>query len=179
MAAVKKINKEGLLDAAYELVRKEGLESLSARKLAKEAKCSTQPIYDSFQTMDAIVKVTEEKMKAEYEKLKKEVADLGCADFSEQGIAIIAFAEKERILFRHFVIEDSNERDSLFDCIDYDGIFTNDSDCDAVKIIKKKMKDYIMGVAALVSEGYEFEGRAAIVSDIQSYCSFLMKKYMK
>ena len=179
MAAVKKINKEGLLDAAYELVRKEGLESLSARKLAKEANCSTQPIYDSFQTMDAIVKITEEKMKAEYEKLKKEVADLRSADFSEQGIAIIAFAEKERILFRHFVIEDSNERDSLFDCIDYDGIFTNGSDCATVKIIKKKMKDYIMGVAALVSEGYEFEGQASIVSDIQSYCSFLMKKYMK
>ena len=46
MAAVKKINKEGILEAAYNLARREGIAAITARKLAKEISCSTQPIYD-------------------------------------------------------------------------------------------------------------------------------------
>ena len=36
MAAVKKINKEGILEAAYNLARREGIAAITARKLAKE-----------------------------------------------------------------------------------------------------------------------------------------------
>lgn len=42
MAAVKKINKEGILEAAYNLARREGIAAITARKLAKEISCSTQ-----------------------------------------------------------------------------------------------------------------------------------------
>ena len=48
MAAIKKIDNECLLNAAYDLVRREGLASLSARRLAVAASCSTQPIYENF-----------------------------------------------------------------------------------------------------------------------------------
>ena len=51
MAAVKKINKEGILEAAYNLARREGIAAITARKLAKEISCSTQPIYENFVDM--------------------------------------------------------------------------------------------------------------------------------
>ena len=39
------IAQEVIIEAAFELVRKEGFEVLSARNIAKQIGCSTQPIY--------------------------------------------------------------------------------------------------------------------------------------
>jgi AcrR family transcriptional regulator len=40
-----------ILDAAFELVRSEGIERLSARAVAQQLGCSTQPIYRAFGSM--------------------------------------------------------------------------------------------------------------------------------
>ena len=45
MPAVKKINKEDIIKAGVEIVRKEGITNLNARKIASSLNCSTQPIY--------------------------------------------------------------------------------------------------------------------------------------
>lgn len=45
-----KIQKEQITDAAFEIVRKGGMDSLTAKSLAAKLKCSTQPIF-------AIIKV--------------------------------------------------------------------------------------------------------------------------
>lgn len=181
MAAVKKIDKEGLLDAAYELVRKEGLESLSARKLAKEALCSTQPIYDSFHTMDTIIEITKDRMKAAYETLKTEVAEQECADYSKQGAAIVEFARRERVLFRHFVIDDPVECDRLFGSISSAKTLTDENKADEAIVaeINKKMKNYILGMASLASIGYEIDGSEEVINDIQGYFIFLKNNYIK
>mgnify|MGYP001642293536 FL=1 len=39
------IAQEVIIEAAFELVRKEGFEVLSAQNIAKQIGCSTQPIY--------------------------------------------------------------------------------------------------------------------------------------
>ena len=39
------IAQEVIIEAAFELVRKEGFEVLSARNIVKQIGCSTQPIY--------------------------------------------------------------------------------------------------------------------------------------
>jgi len=39
------IAQEVIIEAAFELVRKEGFEVLSTRNIAKQIGCSTQPIY--------------------------------------------------------------------------------------------------------------------------------------
>jgi len=43
-----------ILDAAFELVRTEGTDKLSARSVAQELGCSTQPIYRAFGSMSAL-----------------------------------------------------------------------------------------------------------------------------
>lgn len=48
------ITKEKVLDAAFELVRKSGLEILTARSIAQELKCSTQPIYSMYGSMEPV-----------------------------------------------------------------------------------------------------------------------------
>ena len=48
------VTREQILDAAFDLVRKEGLSALSARRVAKALDCSTQPIYRAFASIDEL-----------------------------------------------------------------------------------------------------------------------------
>ena len=47
-----KISKDMILDAAFEIVRKDGIEKLSNRELANKLKCSIRPIYYQFENVD-------------------------------------------------------------------------------------------------------------------------------
>lgn len=51
MVRKKEIDKQRILDAAYKLAVRGGIESLTARNIAKAVNCSTQPIYLEFENM--------------------------------------------------------------------------------------------------------------------------------
>ena len=51
MARKKEIDKQRILDAAYKLAVRGGIESFTARNIAKAINCSTQPIYLEFKNM--------------------------------------------------------------------------------------------------------------------------------
>lgn len=51
VARKKEIDKQRILDAAYKLAVRGGIESLTARNIAKAVNCSTQPIYLEFENM--------------------------------------------------------------------------------------------------------------------------------
>ena len=51
MARKKEIDKQRILDAAYKLAVRGGIESLTARNIAKAVNCSTQTIYLEFENM--------------------------------------------------------------------------------------------------------------------------------
>ncbi|MBQ9438086.1 MAG: TetR family transcriptional regulator, partial [Lachnospiraceae bacterium] len=52
MARKESITKEILLQAACELLKEEGEENMTVRKIAAKANCSTQPIFRVFKGMD-------------------------------------------------------------------------------------------------------------------------------
>ena len=52
-----------ILDEAFEIVRQEGLYALSARRVAKELGCSTQPVYDAYTSMQELQDAVIEKAK--------------------------------------------------------------------------------------------------------------------
>ena len=45
MARKETITKEDIIQAAFEILQEEGIEQVTARKLAAKANCSTQPIF--------------------------------------------------------------------------------------------------------------------------------------
>ena len=174
MAAVKKIDKERIMDAAYNLVRKEGFKSLSARKLAKEAGCSTQPIYENFNDMGVIMEVTLARVNELLDNLKAKLNDREYADYIMQGIAVCEFANEERILFRYFTMDESEGKDLLADTqsasmLEEQGGF----DTAAAQEIDRKMKNLIIGMAFLVNTGYIEFDRAKIGKDIENYLRFV------
>ena len=54
MARKEQISKQMILDGAFDLVRTQGIEMLTARKLAAHISCSTQPIFRVYTNMEEL-----------------------------------------------------------------------------------------------------------------------------
>lgn len=54
MPAKKQITKEMILHSAFTILQKHGIDAVNVKTLAKELHCSTQPVYLSFDSMDAL-----------------------------------------------------------------------------------------------------------------------------
>lgn len=54
MPPKQEITQQKILDAAFGLVRSQGIEAVTARNVAERLKCSTQPIYSAFTSMEEL-----------------------------------------------------------------------------------------------------------------------------
>lgn len=95
-----RISKEMILNAAFEIVRQDGIEKLSNREIAKKLKCSIRPIYYQFANAS-------EMQKALYQKLEKYFYEFlldnrieGIPQYKQIGINYIKFAKKEKKIFQ-------------------------------------------------------------------------------
>ena len=106
MARKKTITRDQILTAAYEVVANNGFSKFTARNIATQMKCSTQPIYLEFANMDDL---KQELVKAIFTHLSediftREVTGNRLIDF---GLNYIDFATKEKKLYRALYLEDS------------------------------------------------------------------------
>ncbi len=90
--------REMLIESAFKLVRAEGIEKLSARKLAKKLNCSTQPLYSNFKSMKKL-DMELRKMAADVQSTYQTIPRTG-QTFLDMGLGYILFASKEKNLFR-------------------------------------------------------------------------------
>lgn len=108
------ITRQMILDAGFELIRRNGADALNVRSLAAELHCSTQPIMYQF---------------ASVEKLKSEIYSIADAFHSEYimnvdfengdpmmgiGLRYISFAAEEKHLFR-FLFQSDKYANSGFE----------------------------------------------------------------
>lgn len=92
-------SKEQILNEAFEIVRKEGLSALSARRIAQNLKCSTHPIYRAFQSMKELETAVIEKAK-EYAITYLLQGDDTQEPFLNIGLQYFRFAQEEKELFK-------------------------------------------------------------------------------
>ena len=115
-----KFTRDEVSAAAFEIVRKEGIKALSARRLASELGSSPRPVFTVFESMDELqaeVVFSAKKLYSEYirEGLKHIPA------FKGVGEAYIKFASEQPKLFHLlFMSERSNipDKDSVLALID-------------------------------------------------------------
>lgn len=157
MPARRKINKDDIVNASVEIIREEGMESLNARRIAKELGCSTQPIFYIYSGMEdikkdalrKIAKIFDEAMlKSNYDK----------PAYKDIGRNYIKFAKEEPIFFKLLFNSEINE--GAIEFIQLTGssekIFTTISNQtgmpkDKVQFFHLKMWLYVNGIANLVS----------------------------
>ncbi len=104
MARKKTITRDQILNAAYEVVSKEGFSHFTARNIAAKMKCSTQPIYLEFKNMEDLKQVlVKEIIDSLSEKfLDKEVTGNKLVDL---GVNYIEFANQEKQLYKALYLE--------------------------------------------------------------------------
>lgn len=113
MPPIRKIQKEAIIQTAYEIVRKEGMEGLNARRVAKGLSCSIQPIFHNFTTMEELKKEVVNKAYEAYTQfiavgLKEEKAYRGA------GLAYIRFAKEEPKLFQLLFMSENKMNEETF-----------------------------------------------------------------
>lgn len=155
MANTTKITKEMILDTAFSIARREGLNSISNRRIAKELNSSIRPIYYQF-------KNTEELKLELWKKIDTYFYDyllnnkLGNMPLYKQiGINYIRFSRDEKKLFKILFMSDNKLLPSDF-ILDTDNkkikdiikISTNLSDKD-IKSFHLKMWLFTHGIATL------------------------------
>ena len=128
-----KITREEIINAAFEIARKEGMEKVSNRAIAKKLNSSIRPIYYQF-------KNAEELHQEVYEKIDNYFYDFllnnGSDEYSKYrqvGINYITFAKKEKKLFQAMFM--SGTKFSLNDLFESGGNYNKIKD-----IIKTKIK---------------------------------------
>ena len=155
--AIRKISKEDIVNASVEIIRKEGLQNLNARRVAKQLGCSTQPIFYIYSNMDemkndALIEISKifdtAMLKSNYDK----------PAYKDIGRNYIRFAKDEPILFKLLFNSEINEEALCF--IDLTGsseriheTISNQTGLskEEAKRFHLKMWLYVNGIANLVA----------------------------
>ncbi|MBR7132733.1 MAG: TetR/AcrR family transcriptional regulator [Clostridia bacterium] len=109
-----KYTKEQITQVAYEMVRKHGMEILTARGLAAELGTSTAPIFTAFQSIEEVQTLVLEKAKQLYVCYLNAGLQLS-PPFKGTGLKYIQFAKDEPELFKLLFMQgDENEEITHF-----------------------------------------------------------------
>lgn len=93
-----KITKEMIVDAAFEIARNYGAESINARTISQKLNCSTQPVMYQFKKIEDIKKAVYQKADEYHSAYITDVH--GDNPMKEIGLLYIRFAVNEKNLFR-------------------------------------------------------------------------------
>lgn len=107
MPPSRRIMKEDIVRAGYEIARRDGPDGINARAIAKALGCSVQPIFSNFGDMQALKEAVMEKARSTYHAYMEQ----GTRDqkpYKGLGMAYIRFAREEPELFRMMFMGTSN-----------------------------------------------------------------------
>lgn len=103
-----KFTREEIVNAAFEIVRKEGFEALTARALGAALHSSPRPIFTVFRSMEEVQAEVMKKARRLYESYE----DRGMSGenaFKGSGTGYIKFASEEPKLFRLFFMKEQSD----------------------------------------------------------------------
>lgn len=109
--------KETILQAAFELAREEGIQEVTARRLAAKVGCSTQPIFRLFKNMDEVQEEVMQKGIAFFDTFYHNYPKSQSTPFVNLGLAYIGFAEKEKRIFQMLFLNDKQTEISLYEML--------------------------------------------------------------
>ena len=108
-----KITKEMIINAGFNIVRKEGQENLNVRRIAAELNCSTQPImyhYKTVEELKADIYASADSFHTEYIMAQDKKAKDPMLSI---GLNYIRFGHDEKFLFRFLFQSDKFQNTSL------------------------------------------------------------------
>lgn len=99
-----KFTREEIVDAAFEIARKEGYSAITARRLGADLGSSARPIFSVFNSMEEVLECVRHKSVALFNSyIRRGLKDQG---FKGSGMDYIQFAIDEPVLFREMFMTD-------------------------------------------------------------------------
>lgn len=108
-----RIQKEDIIQVAFDIVRAEGLEALNARRIAKELNCSVQPIFSNFSNMEELKQIVVQKAYDTYYAYITTVNE-NDEDYKSVGVNLIKLAKEEPKLFQILFMSPHETSYSIF-----------------------------------------------------------------
>ncbi|MDD2972189.1 MAG: helix-turn-helix domain containing protein [Lachnospiraceae bacterium] len=111
------ITRDMLIEAAFSLLQEEGIEQVTARKLAAKVGCSTQPIFRLYKSMEELQVELTDRMIAYFETYYEEFTERDATPFVNLGLAYIHFAESEKNIFKALFLSQDRGGKSLYELL--------------------------------------------------------------
>lgn len=163
MPPLAKYSKESVMEAAFKIVKEEGIAQLNARRIAKELNCSVQPIFSNFENMDDLKKNLYQKIINEFYDFVTKKIDDKIPPYKQIGINYVYFAKKEPILFNILFMNENGliENDFVniedkFSIIKKIIVKTTSISVDEIKDFHIKMWLFVHGIASIVANNTNF-----------------------
>ena len=174
MPPTPKYTKKEITEAAFEIIKEKGYDTLTARDLAKRLNTSTRPIFTAFENMEELKKEIIYKAAALFKEYKvNEIKNNEYPEYKARGMAYIRFAKEEKNLFKLLFMRDrTSEKDieelSISDEVD---LITNTLSLPAEDATNFHIKMWIVmhGFATMLATDYcdlDFETISKITSEI-------------
>lgn len=159
-----KTTAEDIINAAYEIVREEGMKKLTARNVAQRLGTSVQPIFRAFVNMEDLEEMVMEKIKNTY---REYIMNSISIDDALMGtvMAYIQFAREEKNLFQ---ILHMSERYAFQEAKDISNV---DINVEIVKVIAQ-MESMTMEEAALLYQATFFTAHGIASLIATNHCQF-------
>lgn len=166
-----KIEKEEIIKAAVELIRKGGSNAVNARSLSAFLNCSTQPIFSNFDSMEELKRAVIQKADeicASF--IQKEIDEKKYPPYKASGMAYIRFAKEERELFKLLYMRDRKEEEEepspdLSQQMEKTVHSNTGLSLSAAKIFHLEMWACVHGIASMYATGF-FEPEEELVSQM-------------
>ena len=155
-----RITREEIVRTAVDIVRREGIDAVNARAVAKELNCSTQPIFSNFAAMEELRGAVLSAADALYQEyIDREIAAERYPAYKASGMAYIRFAGEERELFKLLYMRDrshegeqpENEGTKKISGIVQKSTGLNE---ERAKLFHLEMWAYVHGIAAMTATGF-------------------------
>lgn len=175
MARPIRTTRADVIEAALELVREAGSETLNARALASKLGSSTQPIFRNFRSMNEVLDAVKQQAMAIYHAYwDAEIKAAVHPPYKASGMGYIRFAIAEPQLFRLLFMCQRNEQEVLQPSADFEAaVFMLEkqyglSHTDA-ESFHLSMWAYVHGIAVMYATGY-LSLPEALVSEMVTKC---------
>lgn len=117
MARKETITKEDIMQAAFDILQEEGIEQVTARKLAAKANCSTQPIFRVYKNMEELTQELFGMACNFFQEYYAEFPRQTVTPFVNLGYAYIRFAGEHKKLFEFIFLSQNRFGRSLYDLV--------------------------------------------------------------
>lgn len=102
-----KYTREQIIDKAFEMTRKKGIDSVAARELGRQLGMSSSPIFTAFKNMEELQGEVRKKAMKEFESYVSDAMNYTPA-FKYVGMRMIEFAMREPKLFQLLYMREHN-----------------------------------------------------------------------